>query len=225
MATFCLVHGSTQSAAGWDRLVAELEQRGHRTIVPTLPANEPNASAVRYADAIVQTLPDDASDVVVVGHSASGLFLPLVPIRRQVLHMVFLASVMPKIGSSLIDQFRAQPHMMNPEWIGKDPTLSEEIAMRFLFHDCSPEIAQWALTTRRLMYAQRAYTELCPLDQWPSVPSAYIVCADDRTITPAWSKSAARERLGIEPIELSSGHCPHVSRPAELAEALLAISL
>jgi len=211
-----------EALEGW---AAEFERRGHRTIVPTLPINEPEASALRYAEAIVQTLPDDAGDVVVVAHSASGLFLPLVPIRRQVRQIVFLAAVIPKIGASLIDQFRAEPHMMNPEWIGKDPTASEEIAMRFLFHDCSPEIAQWALTTRRLMYAQRAYTELCPLDRWPCVPSAYIVCADDRTVAPAWSKSAARERLGVEPIELSGGHCPHVSRPADLADALLAISL
>ena len=39
---------------------------------------------------------------------------------------------------------------------GKDPTASEEMPMRFLFHDCTPEIARWALTTRRLMHAQRA---------------------------------------------------------------------
>jgi len=41
--------------------------------------------------------------------------------------------------------------MMNPDWVGKDPTASDEIAMCFLFHDCTPEIARWALTTRRLM--------------------------------------------------------------------------
>jgi pimeloyl-ACP methyl ester carboxylesterase len=225
MVTFCLVHGSTQSAAGWDRLVAELERRGHRTIVPTLAANEPEASATRYADQIVRMLPEDASDVVVVAHSASGLFLPLVPAHRKVRYLVFLAAVIPKIGASLLDQFRAEPDMMSPDWVGKDPTASDEIAMRFLFHDCTPEIARWALTTRRLMYARGAYTEVCPLDRWPDVGSAYIVCANDRTITPAWAKSAARERLGVAPIELPGGHCPHVSRPAELAEALVGISL
>jgi hypothetical protein len=31
---------------------------------------------------------------------------------------------------------------------------------------------------------------------------------------------AARERLGVEPVELAAGHCPHVSRPAELAALL-----
>lgn len=37
--------------------------------------------------------------------------------------------------------------MLNPEWVGKDPTKDEQIARRFLFHDCSPEVTAWALTT------------------------------------------------------------------------------
>ncbi|MGE5243943.1 MAG: alpha/beta fold hydrolase [Betaproteobacteria bacterium] len=224
MATFCLVHGSTQSAAGWDRLVSELERGGHGTIVPTLPANEPDASATRYAAVIVQALPSNVSDIIVVAHSASGLFLPLVALDARVRQIVFLAAVIPKIGASLIDQLSAEPEMMNPEWMGKDPTASDEVALHFLFHDCTRETAQWALTTRRLMYARRAYTEICPLERWPNVPSAYIVCADDRTVRPAWARSAARQRLGVAPIELPGGHCPHVSRPAQLAEALVAIS-
>jgi pimeloyl-ACP methyl ester carboxylesterase len=223
MATFCLVHGSTQSAAGWDRLVSELGRRGHRTIVPTLPANEPDASATRYADLILEVLPDVA-DVIVVAHSASGLFLPVVASDARIRQIVFLAAVIPKIGGSLIDQLQAEPEMMNPEWVGKDPTASDEIALHFLFHDCTPDTAQWALTTRRLMYARRAYTEICPAERWPDVRSAYIVCVDDRTVTPAWARSAARQRLGVAPVELPGGHCPHVSRPAQLAEALLAIS-
>ena len=223
MATFCLVHGSTQSAAGWDRLVSELEQRGHGTIVPTLPANEPGASASRYAEVIVQALPSEVSDIIVVAHSASGLFLPLVAVDARVQQIVFLAAVIPKIGVSLIDQLQAEPEMMNPEWVGKDPTTSDQIALHFLFHDCPPETAQWALTTLRLMYARRAYTEVCPLERWPQVRSAYIMCADDRTVTPAWARSAARQRLGVSPVELPGGHCPHVSRPAQLAEALLGI--
>ena len=224
MPTFCLVHGSTQNAAGWDRLVGELERRGHGTVVPTLPANEPDASATRYAEVIAQAIPGDVSDIIAVAHSASGLFLPLVAIDPRVRQIVFLAAVIPKIGVSLIDQLKTEPEMMNPEWVGKDPTASDDIALHFLFHDCATETARWALTTRRLMYARRAYTEICPLEQWPHVRSAYIVCADDRTVTPAWARSAARERLGVAPVELPGGHCPHVSRPAQLADALLSIS-
>jgi alpha/beta hydrolase family protein len=56
------------------------------------------------------------------------------------------------------------------------------------------------------------------------VPSSYILAADDRTIRPAWQRRMARERLGVEPLEIQSGHCPNVSRPAELAELLVALA-
>ena len=47
MRLFCLVHGSTQSPAGWKLLVSELESRGHRSVCVDLPTNEPDASANR----------------------------------------------------------------------------------------------------------------------------------------------------------------------------------
>jgi Alpha/beta hydrolase family len=87
-------------------------------------------------------------------------------------------------------------------------------------HDCPPERLGWALSTRVLFYAKRAMEEPCPLKSWPSVPASYIVCAEDRTVTPAWQRRAARELLGVEPLELPGGHCPNVSRPEALADVL-----
>jgi pimeloyl-ACP methyl ester carboxylesterase len=62
--------------------------------------------------------------------------------------------------------------------------------------------------------------ELCPLERWPDVPSNYIYCRDDRTINPRWWCQVARRRLNSEPIGVDSGHCPHMSHPAELADVL-----
>ena len=104
MSLFCLVHGSTQNASGWDLLVPALEQFGHDTVRMDLPTNEPEASATRYAEAIAAAIPADRGDVVVVAHSASGLFLPLVPGKCRVQRLVFLAAVIPQIGRSLLDQ-------------------------------------------------------------------------------------------------------------------------
>lgn len=222
MSLFCLVHGSTQDPSGWKLLVPELNQLGHETILVDLPTDQPGASATVYADCIADSIISD--NAIVVAHSASGLFLPLVPARRQVARIVFLAAVIPQLGKSLIDQVHAEPDMMNPDWRGKNPIDDDRIAMEFLFHDCTPEIARWAMTTRRLMMARQAMLEVCPLDQWPSLPCSSIVCADDRTIQPPWSRRVARERLGVEPIELEGGHCPHISRPAALAQALDALS-
>jgi pimeloyl-ACP methyl ester carboxylesterase len=38
-----------------------------------------------------------------------------------------------------------------------------------------------------------------------------------------WQRKAARDLLGVEPVELPGGHCPHVSRPDALADALVRI--
>lgn len=137
--------------------------------------------------------------------------------------LVFLAAVVPKIGVSLLDQVRGEQDMFNPDWMGKNPVNDEAIAMQFLFHDCSPEVAAWALGTRRLLLARGAMTEVCPLAKWPDVPSSYVVCTEDRTINPVWSRRVARERMGVDAIELPGGHCPHVSRPAVLADVLAKI--
>lgn len=125
MSLFCLVHGSTQNASCWDLLVPELGRRGHECVRVDLPADEPDASAARYAEIISQAIPENRGDVIVVAHSASGLFLPLVTQKRRITRMVFLASVIPQIGKSLLDQLPDDPEMLNPDWIGKDPTKDE----------------------------------------------------------------------------------------------------
>jgi pimeloyl-ACP methyl ester carboxylesterase len=177
----------------------------------------------RYAEVIVAAIPADRDDAIVVAHSASGLFLPLVPQKRHVRRLVFLAAVIPQIGKSLRDRVSDDKGMFNPEWLGKDPTKDDQLALRFLFHDCSSETSRRALSTMSLMFARQAILEVCPLSFWPAVPSSYILCEEDRAIQPAWSRRAARERLGVDPVEMAGGHCPYVSRPEELAEVLAAI--
>jgi pimeloyl-ACP methyl ester carboxylesterase len=147
------------------------------------------------------------------------MFLPLVAERWPPRRMVFLAATIPRPGLRMIDQYRTDASMFNPAWRGKNP-MEDEVAVDFCFHDCPPERLDWALSTRVLFYPQRAMEEPCPLKIWPAVPAAYIVCADDRTITPAWQRRAAREWLGVEPVELSGGHCPNVGRPEALADVL-----
>jgi pimeloyl-ACP methyl ester carboxylesterase len=137
--------------------------------------------------------------------------------------MVFLAALVPRPGISIIDQYRADPSMFNSAWIGANPMV-DEVALEFVYHDCPPDRLAWALSTRVYFYAKRALEEPCPLVEWPSVPASYIVCADDRTLTPAWQRRVAREWLGVAPAELPGGHCPHVSRPEALAGLLETMS-
>jgi len=224
MSLFCLVHGSTQSPSGWARLVPELQKRGHRVVCADLPTDEPDASATRYAQAIAKSMRDDSEAAIVVAHSVSGTFLPLVPAHCSVSRMVFLAAFVPEIGESPMQQLQANPQMFWRDWIGKDPTKDDTVAVQYLFHDCDPETTAWALSTRRMMQARRALIEVCPLNRWPDVPVSYILCRDDRTLRPDYWRGKVRSQLVIDPIELAGGHCPHVSRPGELADVLSEIA-
>ena len=218
MSLFCLVHGSTQNTSGWDLLAPELARLGHESIRVALPTDSPDASATVYADVIAGALESD--DAIVVAHSASGAFLPLGPSRHKIGRMVFLGAIVARPGVSIIGQIQADASILNPAWIGKDPTDDEAVAREFLFHHCTEEVCRWALTTRALMFARQAMMEICPLEKWPDVPASYIVCREDRTIQPQWQRKVAREFLHVEPVEIAAGHCPHVSRPAELARML-----
>ena len=89
---------------------------------------------------------------------------------------------------------------------------------------CAPEDADRAMGLLRRQ-SETPFVERTPLRAWPSAPSSYVVCAEDRAVVPAWSRRAARERLGIEPVELAgSDHSPFLGRPGELAELLVALA-
>src|SRR5258708_2713250 len=108
MSVFCLVHGSTQSPKGCDLLIQELTLRGHACICVDLPADQPEASATVYAQVIGAALRDVESPTV-IAHSASGLFLPLVPDYARVARLVYLAAVIPQPGDSFLSQFKKSP--------------------------------------------------------------------------------------------------------------------
>jgi hypothetical protein len=222
MSSYCLIHSSGQGPEGWKLLAQELEHRGHRVLTPALNLSRADEGLIWHAETIVDALRQSglqSSEVVGVAHSASGMYLPLVAERWPLRRMVFLAAAVPRLGVSMMDLFRADSSMLNPKWVGKNP-MEDDIALEFCFHDCPPERLDWALSTRVFFYAKRAMEEPCPLNAWPATPATYIVCAEDRTITPAWQRRAACEWLGVEPFELPSGHCPNVSRPEMLADML-----
>jgi pimeloyl-ACP methyl ester carboxylesterase len=229
VALFGVVHGSMSGPAAYTWLAEELRRRGQRALLVELPVDRPEMTGTDYARLVAEQLDaalaeDRIADepVVVVAHSASGLLLPLVPSFHPVTHLVYLAAGVPQPGMTLDELLRAEPEMLNPAWVGVDPFQDHQAARRFLFHDCDQATARWAIASQTPWYPEGLYQERCPLVAFPPVPSTSIVCAGDRVIQPAWSRRVATDRLGAQVIELPGGHCPHVSRPALLAEALTA---
>ncbi len=250
MSLFCLVHAACQGAWSWDLLIPKLEANGHSSVAMDLPIENSKATLSDFAETVIQALPSGEEDVILVGTSMAGTVIPLVAAQRRVRKLIYLAALIPypkmsvfeqmyedvdadiwkaaayeAPSSSKLEQVRDEPDMFNPAWLGKNPLQDEAVAMEFLFHDCELEVARFALSKLRNHLSTAHLTEVFPLQALPDVESLYIVCTDDRTISPAWSRYAARKRLGVEAIELSSGHCPYLSQSARLAELVTEIAL
>lgn len=187
-----------------------------------LPLEDSEAGAVRYAEAVLQALKGVDDDVVLVGHSMTGLLIPLIATQRKVRKLVFLAGAIPKVGTSVTERLQGlEADMFNPDCLNQDPLQDEAVAMKLLFHDCEPDVARWAVSKLRPQASRLIYSEVSPLQVWPDVEASYILCTDDQTFTSAWSRRAAREILRVNAIELPGGHCPQVSRPSHLADILI----
>jgi hypothetical protein len=236
MTEFVLVHGTTQSPAGWDRLAAVLRARGDQVTTIDLSAGQPDWVVADYARAAAGQAGAPSGRRVLTGHSGAGVLLPAIAQATAASAMVWLAAYVPDLGggqSMLADIQAHRDAIFHPDWLGVDPTSDPELARRFLFHDCDPETQRWALGTLRLfnpgpaVYQHRYQHD--PAGHDPAVPwlagvgRTCIVPTGDRTLQAGWMGQAARQRLGAEPVEIDAGQCPHVSQPAVLGRLLAAI--
>lgn len=227
MSLFALVHGGAHGGWCWELVVPELEARGHRAVTPDLPFAEDDGAA-RWAEVVIDAIDDVApgdDDVVVVGHSLSGLALPVIASWRPVRRMVFLGAMVPVPGRVYADYLSEEPGAIAVD-VSPLPGDEEEggvlpwrVVRESFYGDCPEEVARSAW--RRLRpQGTKVFTEPCPISDWPDVPSTLIIMTEDRCCGQEWSRRVAKERIGADLIELPGSHSPFYSRPGLLADTL-----
>ena len=222
MATFVLLHGAWHDRSCWDDVIAELHQRGHEAIAPELPLDDPAATFADRARPAVEALAGAADPGVVVGHSMSSAYAPLVAATREGAVLVHLcpslAPFPPPPGAP--DRFRADLPFPPARPDGStvwDPTTALDSIYGRLPEATARELAE------RLRPMSPPPDEF-PLDGHPDVPTVLIYAADDEFFNPDWERLMAREVLGIEPIEIPGGHFPMAEDPAGLADLLASLA-
>lgn len=209
MATFALIHGAGDVGWYWHLVEAELRLRGHDTTAPDLPIEDDRAGLSRYAAVVVDSIAGRA-DVVVVAQSFGGYVAPIVAERAGARLIVLVAGMVPLPGESAGEMFDAT---------GWRPEPGHEDDRSVFYHDVPDDLATEAMARGRRQ-SETPGREPWPLRDWPDVPTRYILCRNDRFFPPSWVRKVVRDRLGITPDEIDSGHCPALSRPRELAEML-----
>ncbi|PBC51879.1 alpha/beta hydrolase [Rhodococcus sp. ACS1] len=228
MTHFVLVHGSWHGAWCWADQIAVLNEYGHTATAVELPSDKVDVGASDYARLIAAAVRNPGQDVV-VGHSMSGLALPLVPDHVEVSALVYLASLIPDPGVSWIEQSRVVPPMSG--WFYEHALPHQQrdvegrlrwppdVAEELFFHDCPKDVARHAVTQLRPQ-SPTPMSESSPVAKFPEVPSYYLACEDDRTISPAWASSVVPARLGTVPVSIPGSHSPFLARPRFLADTI-----
>jgi pimeloyl-ACP methyl ester carboxylesterase len=211
MATFALIHGAGDVGWYWHLAEAELRERGHDVVAPDLPCEDDSAGLREYADVVVDAIGDRA-ELVVVAQSFAGFVAPLVCVRLPVELLVLVAGLIPAPGEAPRDWWANTGYEpVRGEWSG-------DVSATF-YHDVPPDLAAEALKRGRAQ-SDTPTQEPWPLEEWPDVPTRFLLCRDDRLLPADFLRRVVRERLGIVPDEINAGHCVALSRPKELAERL-----
>lgn len=235
--TFVLVPGAWMGGWVWVDTVSRLQASGHRACVLTLTGltgrTPPQEAAAVRLDRHVQDVLDlvaaeDLTDVVLVGHSYSGIVVGQVADRipHLVRRSVHLGSYLPRDGRSLIDDWGADAHARAAErqqivrdgmlWapppsqaLAAEPDLTPDsrarLAARFVWHP-GRTLLDPARLDRPVTDQRVSYVALNPAgaDSHGDLPPELA-----NGLPPSW-------RLRT----LVSGHWPMVSAPAALAGVL-----
>jgi pimeloyl-ACP methyl ester carboxylesterase len=209
MATYALIHGAYDVGWYWHLVERELRERGHRTVAPDLPIEDDDASLLDHARAVIDAIEaiHDGGELTVVGQSWGGYVAPIVAKLANADRLVLVAPMIPRPGETNDEMWEATgwkfPH-------------GEADAF---YHDVDPTLAAEARSRERGQ-SETTSQEPWPLESWPGASTHVIIGRDDRFFTADWLRGVVRDRLGIEPDELPTGHTPALSRPRELVELM-----
>jgi pimeloyl-ACP methyl ester carboxylesterase len=208
MATYVLVHGAGSDSWYWHLVGPRLRGLGHDVVAVDLPCDDDHAGLAEYAQVVVDAV-GHRQEVILVAQSLGGFTAPLVCDRLPVVLMVLVAAMTPRPGESPGEWWANTGHVFPDPY---DPAT-------VFVHDLSAELAEESLEHVH-QQSITPFEKPWPLDAWPSVPTRFLLCRDDRFFPADFQRRVVRERLGIVPDEMDGGHLPALSRPQELVDRL-----
>jgi len=220
VASFLLIPGAGGQAWYWHRVVPELVARGHDATGVDLPTGDDDAGFAEYADAAVAASGD--ADVV-VGQSMGAYTAALVAARLRPRLVVLVNAMTPKPGETGGEWWGAvgfaEARQAQAERDGRRLDNDPDDVGAF-FHDVAADVRAEALSGE---FQQSGTPFGQPWTQpWPDVPTRFLAARDDRFFPIELQRRVVPERLGVDVDEMPGGHLVALSRPAELAERLVA---
>jgi pimeloyl-ACP methyl ester carboxylesterase len=213
--TYVLVPGAGGDSFYWHLVAPRLRARGHEVVAPDLPADDEAAGIAEYADAVLAAV-GDRTGLTVVAQSMGAFSAPLLCDRADVRELALVAPMIPVPGETPGEWWTTSGQSE-----GRDDDGPIDV-MEVFMHDVAPEVVADVFARGEPRQADRPFADPWPLDAWPAVPTRVLAARHDRLFPLPFMQRLARERLGIDPDVIDSGHLPALARPEDLARWLLA---
>jgi pimeloyl-ACP methyl ester carboxylesterase len=192
-------------------------------VAPDLPLDNPRTTYAERIQAAFAALGDREGPVVVVGHSLGAGYAPLVADALDDAVLVHLCPApvgpfaqreapMPQYRPGF--PFPANGPDGNSAW-------DREAAITAMYPRLPADVAA-ALADR--LKPGSAPSDAYPQQGHPDVPTTFICALHDEFFEPDWSRWAALEIAGVDPVEIDTGHFAMAEAPDVVAEILLGVA-
>jgi pimeloyl-ACP methyl ester carboxylesterase len=212
-----LAHGAWADGSSWARVITALDASGTKAAAAPLPLTS-LADDVAALDRSIERMP---GPVVLAGHAYAGAVIALARPER-VKALVYVTALAPDEGEKVADVFyRATPHPLAPK-LGPDSNnliwLPEDaFAKAFAPNASAEDLALLAAVQRPLSVNCITVPAGRPL--WRSVPTWFLVAAEDRMIVPETQRFMA-DRMKAKVKVHAVDHTPSVTAPSAVVDII-----
>jgi pimeloyl-ACP methyl ester carboxylesterase len=214
-----LVHGAWADGSCWSAVIERLRTAGYQVRAPQFAMGALNDDVARLR----QVLAFQDGPTILVGHSYGGqIMTALGTDAPNAIGLVYVAAFGLDQGESLgglLSQGPVTPalaHMFTDAagygWLSQDDFVNHFAA------DVDPIRAEVMYAVQQPL-ASSAFTEEMGVPAWGSLPSWYLVAANDEAI-PAEAERQFAARMGATTVEISSSHVAMVSHPEEVTQLI-----
>src|SRR6202045_4805797 len=214
-----LIHGAWAEGSCWSGVIERLQAAGPHATPPQFPLTPLADDVARLR----QVLDLQDGPTIVAGHSYGGhIITALGADAPNVAGLVYIAAFGLDQGESLgalLSQGPVTPalaHLFTDSrgfgW------LSEDDFVNHFAGDVDPTRARVMYAVQQALAAS-AFEDVMGVPAWKSLPSWYLVAADDQA-RPSAAERPSAKRMGATTVEVPSSHVAMVSHPGEVVELI-----
>jgi pimeloyl-ACP methyl ester carboxylesterase len=214
-----LIHGAFADGSSWSAVVEALQSKGYDVTAPQFPLTSLADDVARLRQALAWQM----APSIVVGHSYGGqVMTALGADTANVVGLVYIAGFGLDEGESIAALGGDAPPapalanlIVDEKGFGRLP---EDDFVSHFAADVDPVQAR-VMHAAQQPVAMSVFEDVMGTPAWRSLPSWYLVAANDEAIAPDAERMFA-ERMGAETVEVPSSHVAMVSHPEAVLELI-----